>query len=61
MVVNSWSSLIFFQEPDSDSLIIRLGIAAFALEMIPFASIAFSFTNAVGAALWAADLEKVPN
>lgn len=37
---------------------LRLGIAAFALEMIPFASIAFSFTNTVGAALWAADLEK---
>ncbi|CEJ61111.1 hypothetical protein PMG11_09653 [Penicillium brasilianum] len=35
-----------------------LGIAAFALEMVPFASIAFSFTNTVGAALWAADLEK---
>lgn len=38
--------------------IFRLGMAAFALEMVPFASIAFSFTNAVGAALWAADLEK---
>jgi hypothetical protein len=37
---------------------IRLGMAAFALEMVPFASIAFSFTNVVGAALWAADLEK---
>ncbi|KAJ5055338.1 hypothetical protein NUH16_010901 [Penicillium rubens] len=36
-----------------------LGIAAFVLEMVPFASIAFSFTNTVGAALWAADLEKV--
>jgi hypothetical protein len=35
-----------------------LGIAAFVLEMIPFASIPFSFTNTVGAALWAADLEK---
>ncbi|KAJ5151222.1 uncharacterized protein N7482_010474 [Penicillium canariense] len=35
-----------------------LGMAAFALEMVPFASIAFSFTNMVGAALWAADLEK---
>ncbi|KAJ5732641.1 hypothetical protein N7493_004122 [Penicillium malachiteum] len=35
-----------------------LGIAAFALEMIPFASIVFSFTNTVGASLWAADLEK---
>ncbi|KAJ5109969.1 hypothetical protein N7532_002614 [Penicillium argentinense] len=35
-----------------------LGISAFALEMVPFASIAFSFTNTVGAALWAADIEK---
>lgn len=35
----------------------RLGMASFFLEMIPFASIAFSFTNTVGAALWAADLE----
>ncbi|KAE8339939.1 hypothetical protein BDV24DRAFT_134768 [Aspergillus arachidicola] len=34
-----------------------LGMASFFLEMIPFASIAFSFTNTVGAALWAADLE----
>jgi hypothetical protein len=36
----------------------RLGIASFVLEMVPFASILFSFTNTVGAALWAADLEK---
>ncbi len=28
------------------------------LELIPVASIFFSFTNTVGAALWAADLEK---
>ncbi|KAJ5281019.1 hypothetical protein N7478_006391 [Penicillium angulare] len=34
------------------------GIAAFALEMIPFASIIFSFTNTVGASLWAADIEN---
>jgi hypothetical protein len=26
--------------------------------MVPFASMVFSFTNTVGAALWAADLEK---
>lgn len=26
--------------------------------MVPFASLAFAYTNAVGAALWAADLEK---
>ncbi|KAJ5901662.1 hypothetical protein N7495_002190 [Penicillium taxi] len=35
-----------------------MGIAAAALEMVPFASILFSFTNTVGAALWASDLEK---
>ncbi|GKZ83315.1 hypothetical protein AnigIFM56816_008407 [Aspergillus niger] len=34
------------------------GMAAFALEMVPFVSIAFAFTNTVGAALWAADWEK---
>lgn len=37
---------------------IRFGVAAFVLEMIPFVSFALSFTNTVGAALWAADLEK---
>jgi hypothetical protein len=26
--------------------------------MIPFASLIFAFTNTVGAALWAADMEK---
>ncbi|EAW11537.1 EI24 domain-containing protein [Aspergillus clavatus NRRL 1] len=36
-----------------------LGMAAFLFEMVPFASLMFSFTNTVGAALWAADLEKV--
>ena len=34
------------------------GIAAFCLEMIPFANLIFAFTNTVGAALWAADLEQ---
>ncbi|KIX06242.1 uncharacterized protein Z518_04217 [Rhinocladiella mackenziei CBS 650.93] len=33
------------------------GVAAFLLEMIPFANLVFAFTNAVGAALWAADFE----
>lgn len=36
----------------------RFGVTAFLLEMIPFANILFSFTNTVGAALWAADIEK---
>ena len=34
------------------------GVAATILEMIPIASILFSFTNTVGAALWASDMEK---
>jgi len=34
------------------------GIPAVLLEMIPFAGIAFTFTNMVGAALWASDIEK---
>ncbi|KAK3941904.1 hypothetical protein QBC46DRAFT_381226 [Diplogelasinospora grovesii] len=33
------------------------GTVATLLEMVPFASILFSFTNTVGAALWAADIE----
>ncbi|KAH8884312.1 hypothetical protein GQ53DRAFT_786371 [Thozetella sp. PMI_491] len=33
------------------------GIVATLLEMVPFASVFFSFTNAVGAALWAAEIE----
>ena len=41
-------------DPGSDSF----GIVAFLLEMVPFANIAFAFTNTVGAGLWAADLEK---
>lgn len=34
------------------------GVVSFLLEMIPFANLVFAFTNTVGAALWAADLEK---
>lgn len=34
------------------------GVTAFVLEMIPFVNLLFVFTNTVGAALWAADLEK---
>lgn len=34
------------------------GIATVLLELVPLASIFFAFTNTVGAALWAADLEK---
>lgn len=35
------------------------GVVAFLLEMIPFVSLSFAFTNTVGAALWAVDLERV--
>ncbi|KAK2865424.1 hypothetical protein FQN49_003589 [Arthroderma sp. PD_2] len=34
------------------------GAAAFVLEMVPFASLVFTYTNTVGAALWASRLEK---
>jgi len=34
------------------------GIVACLLELIPIAGIFFSFTNTVGASLWAADLEQ---
>lgn len=34
------------------------GVPAVLLEMVPFVGIFFAFTNQVGAALWAADLEK---
>jgi hypothetical protein len=34
------------------------GVPAVLLELVPLAGIFFSFTNTVGAALWAADLEK---
>jgi len=34
------------------------GTVATLLELIPFASMLFSFTNTVGAALWAADIES---
>jgi hypothetical protein len=34
------------------------GVPAVLLELIPIAGIFFSFTNTVGAALWAADIEE---
>lgn len=36
----------------------RFGVVAFLLEMVPFVNLLFAFTNTVGAALWAADMEK---
>lgn len=35
----------------------RFGTASSLLSLIPFASIPIQFTNTVGAALWAADIE----
>ncbi|KAI9373256.1 hypothetical protein BJX61DRAFT_389136 [Aspergillus egyptiacus] len=35
-----------------------LGMAAVVLEMVPFVSMVFEVSNAVGAALWASDMEK---
>ena len=34
------------------------GVPAVLLELVPILGIFFSFTNTVGAALWAADLEQ---
>ncbi|RJE19439.1 hypothetical protein PHISCL_08228 [Aspergillus sclerotialis] len=38
---------------------LSFGVTSFVLEMVPFVSLVFTFTNTVGAALWAADLERV--
>lgn len=45
-------------EGDGADMMTRFGVAAFVLEMVPFANLVFAFSNTVGAALWAADLEK---
>ena len=37
---------------------VSFGVTAVLLELVPLASILFSFTNTAGAALWAADMEK---
>lgn len=34
------------------------GVPAVLLELVPIAGIFFAFTNTVGAALWAADMEE---
>ena len=34
------------------------GVVAIFLEMVPFLGVLFTFTNTVGAALWAADMEN---
>jgi predicted PurR-regulated permease PerM len=35
------------------------GILAVLLELIPFVGIVFAFTNTIGAALWASDMEQL--
>ena len=37
---------------------VSFGVAVVLLDLVPVASILFAFTNTVGAALWAADMEK---
>jgi hypothetical protein len=37
------------------------GVPAVLLELVPIAGILFTFTNTVGAALWAADMEQTSN
>lgn len=39
-------------------MISSFGVTAVLLEMIPVAGIFFTFTNACGAALWAAKMEQ---
>ncbi|MCJ1300820.1 hypothetical protein MMC08_003619 [Hypocenomyce scalaris] len=43
---------------DNKAAYTSFGVAAVLLELVPVASILFAFTNTVGAALWAADMEK---
>jgi hypothetical protein len=45
---------LYMRFADRDSF----GIPAVLLELVPIAGIFFSFTNTVGAALWAADMEQ---
>ena len=43
---------------DSELTMHSFGVPAVLLELVPIAGIFFTFTNTVGAALWAADLEQ---
>lgn len=47
--------------PVSLLIVHSFGIPAVLLELVPIAGILFSFTNTVGAALWAADMEQGQN
>lgn len=46
---------------DGDIFYSGLGVSALLLQIVPVANILFSFTNACGAALYAADIEKGSN
>ena len=45
-------------EMGRELILSRFGVAAVLFELIPVAGIFFAFSNTVGAALWAADLER---
>lgn len=55
----AYTGYIAFATSDTQTNVLgRFGVAAVLLELVPLASIFFAFTNTVGAALWAADMEK---
>ncbi|KAL6858047.1 hypothetical protein ACO1O0_005494 [Amphichorda felina] len=43
--------------PNLTEIMCSFGLVATLLEMIPVASMFFTYTNTVGAALWAADID----
>ncbi len=52
------ASSVWFGRCANWRLPLSFGVASVLLELVPVASIFFAFTNTVGAALWAADLER---
>ncbi len=50
--------LACLQPPPNVTDLYSFGVVAVLLELVPIASIFFAFTNTVGAALWASDLER---
>ncbi|EHK44399.1 hypothetical protein TRIATDRAFT_300629 [Trichoderma atroviride IMI 206040] len=60
--LKNWSDLQRKQWIDTHSgAYASFGVVATLLEMIPVVSVFFSYTNTVGAALWAADIESQNN
>ena len=53
--------ILWWQWKHNWAYIISFGMAALLLNFIPFIGLLFTFTTAVGAALWAADLEARAN